>query len=114
LIAALPDDPDPCPGFRLGEWHRVRANALAILAAHEYAAISLGWSAPDLLGVHPIVGVARLDYCGALLLGFGPVKLVTAEAIVYANDLVYRRCPTPADAVPVWAYRRNEETADAK
>jgi hypothetical protein len=103
----LSPDRDPCPGFRPGAWARVQANALDCLDRHGAAALPLGWTATELCGVHPTVGVIRVDCIGALMLTVpGRVESVEGEAIRYAGWLVYRRSPMPVAAVPVWNFGR--------
>jgi hypothetical protein len=94
---------DPCLGFKRGQWSRVRAAALAFLDQYGNQAHALGWSAADLFGVHPEMGMVRVDSCGALMLTNGVrVVAVSADAIGYANGLVYRR--RPMRSVPVWEF----------
>jgi hypothetical protein len=103
-LAAMPASITPCPGFRTGEWEDMRRRAIVFLHAQEAEATALGWRDIDLLGVHPVVGITRVDYTGALLLGFYPVASITAEAITYANGLKFLRSSVPEDAVPIWEF----------
>ena len=53
--------------------------------------------------MHPIVGLNRVDSCGALILSRGSrVVSVTAEAITFENRLVYRRKPWAEKGWPIW------------
>jgi hypothetical protein len=62
-----------------------------------------GWTAVKLFGVHPVVGVIRVDCCGALMLcSAGQVASVEADLIRYVNGLVFRRASVANLAVPVW------------
>jgi hypothetical protein len=113
MVAELPATRMPGPGAREGEWNGVRSRALTFLDTMGHLAGGLGWTVLDLLAVHPVVGVARVDYCGALLLGCGsPVQLITAETIVYVNGLKFRRGRMPVDAVPVWAWGESSPALD--
>ena len=67
-LLALTPDRDPCPGFWSNAWARVQANALAFIEQHGAAAHGLGWTAQELFGVHPTLGVIRVDHGGALML----------------------------------------------
>jgi hypothetical protein len=59
--------------------------------------------------VHPVVGVIRVDHCGALMLTVGGrVESLEAEAIRYAAGLTFRRSPMPGGAVPVWNFGRGQ------
>src|SRR3954449_9806574 len=77
---------DPCPGFRTGQWLSVHAAALDFLANTAETAAALGWSTVALFGVHPVVGVRRVDCCGALMVSSGSSIIeVTPALIRYRN-----------------------------
>jgi len=78
-LLALPAGRDPCPGFQFRGWAHVRANALAFLEDHGERAAALGWTAEELFGVHPVVGVVHIDWGGALMLS-NPGRVVQVEA----------------------------------
>jgi len=93
----------PCPGFRTGQWLGVHAAALDFLANTAEAAANVGWSTVALFGVHPVVGVSRVDCCGALMVSSGSlIAEVTPALIRYRNGLAYRRTPPGGPSVPVW------------
>jgi len=65
----------------------------------------MGWTTLELFGVHPVVGVSRVDCCGALMVSSGsPIAEVTPALIRYRNRLAYRRTPPGGPSVPVWAF----------
>jgi hypothetical protein len=100
-LARLAPTRDPCPGFRAGQWLSVHAVVLDFLANTAEAAAAMGWSTVALFGVHPVVGVRRVDCCGALMVSSGsPITEVTPECIRYRNGLAYRRTPQEARACP--------------
>ena len=109
-LAALGTNVDPCPGFSRDplsrcagqRWVEVSHRALLFLEHHEAEAVAHGWSEIELVGVHPVVGVRRLDYTGALLIGRSDAVAIDAQCLRYGNGLIYRRQPMPADCVPVW------------
>ena len=104
-ILGLSPDHDPCPGFRPGAWARVWANALDFIDRHGAAAHSLGWTAEELFGVHPVVGVIRVDHCGALMLSnAGRILAVETNLIRYANGLTFRRAGVASLSVPIWRF----------
>jgi hypothetical protein len=97
---------DPCPGFLREGWVRVYGAAMSFLDSHAQEAAAIGWTAPELFGVHPVVGLRRVDCAGALMVSGGNrVAEVSSQAICYANGLTYWRAPI-ATAVPVWSLRR--------
>ena len=55
-------------------------------------AARLGWTAEDLLGLHPAAPLARYDRMGALWLAQGePIIALDAETATYARGLKFRR-----------------------
>jgi hypothetical protein len=113
---------EPCPGFgtvmidwgpqRESEWPTLKQQALQFLLEHEAEATALGWRDIDLLGVHPVVGLKRPDYPGALLLGFYPVRTITAETITYSNGLRFQRASVPEGAVAIWDFAATQTKDD--
>jgi len=82
---------------------RVHAAAVTFLANHAEAAAGMGWTTPELFGVHPVVGVRRVDCCGALMLSNGSlIAEMRPDLILYANGLAYLRRPPGGPSVPVW------------
>ena len=103
-LLALSPDHDPCTGFRPGAWARVWAGALDFIERHGDGAHGLGWTAQELFGVHPVVGVIRVDFTGALLLTVaGRVLAVEVGLIRYAIGLAFHRAFCEA-RVPIWAF----------
>ena len=75
----------------------------------------MGWSIVALFGVHPVVGVSRVDCCGALRVSSGsPIAEVTPECIRYRDGLAYRRVPPGGPSVPVWQVAAEQQAAPAK
>jgi hypothetical protein len=84
----------------------VQANALDFLDRHGEEAERLGWTDVELFGVHPVVGVIRVDCAGALMLTVGgKVESVEAKAIRYVNGLAFRPGVGSSPSVPVWSFR---------
>jgi len=75
----------------------------------------MGWSIVALFGVHPVVGVSRVDCCGALMVSSGsPIAEVTPALIRYRNGLAYRRTPPGGPSVPVWAFGAEQDGPDRR
>ena len=97
---------DPCAGFRTGDWLRIHDVIRTFLASPfvKYGA-DFGWSDLDLFGVHPEVGVARPNACGALMTNaYGsPVTPVTPQLIRFATGLAaYKKTLNVSGSVPIW------------
>lgn len=105
-LARLSPSSPPCPGPRA--WPATLAAARRFLDEHGATAAALGWTMPELFGVHPAVGTIRPDCTGALMMSSGvPVIEVTAELIRFDNGLAYRRRKAPmTQSVPAWEFGR--------
>ena len=101
-LARLTPDRAPCPGFRAGQWPRVYAAAIDFLANQAEATAGMGWTTLEMFGVHPVVGVRRVDCCGALMVSNGSlIAEVAPDLIRYANGLAYRRALPGGPSLPV-------------
>jgi len=90
-----------CHGFSSNCWADIYDIMDSIFLEHAEAAARCDWSTLELFGVHPTVGIARVEWCGALSFAGLKVIEVGRDAIRYASGLVYRRVPI-VPAVPVW------------
>lgn len=105
-LAALSPSQTPCPDYRGDEWPRVYKNALAFLDTFGAQTEALGWQTHELFGVHPDVGTARPDHCGALVLtSGGTVRAITADTI-RLDRATYRRVSGQPQGVPIWKVGR--------
>jgi hypothetical protein len=109
-IIALLRHSRPLPNSLLGisgrAWAGIAANLRCFEAEYGAKAAALGWSDLDLYAVHPKVGAARVDCCGALILARTPVVALEPSLIRYADGLVYRKAQFTEPVIPVWALRR--------
>jgi hypothetical protein len=106
-LLGLSPDRDPCPSFRPNAWARVWSNALDFIERHGAEEHRLGWTAEELFGVNPALGVIRVDRTGALMLSSaGRVLAVAADLIRYVNGLAFRRTFGSGVSVPVWNFGR--------
>ncbi|MGU3469177.1 hypothetical protein ACLBXO_30495 [Methylobacterium sp. C33D] len=66
-IERVSEHASPCRYLTPTRWAAMRANALAFIDQHGAEAHRLGWTAPQLFGVHPEHGFLRVEYAGALM-----------------------------------------------
>lgn len=105
-LARLSPLTPPCPDYREEEWRRVHARAAAFLDDFGAQAEALGWTTPELWGVHPKVGTVRVDHCGALVLVIGgPIVAITSDTIRHRGLTFYRKPHLPR-GVPLWGFGR--------
>ncbi len=64
-IERLSEHASPCRYLLPAKWAAMRASALAFLDQFGAEAHRLGWTAPQLFGVHPEHGFLRVEYAGA-------------------------------------------------
>ena len=64
----------------------------------------VGWTAPQLFGVHPEHGFLRVEYAGALMVNKRPVIGVEDARIVFDRFSGYRTKPGQIWGVPVWDF----------
>lgn len=82
------------------------ARALKFLDRFGPQAEALGWTASRLFGLHPKVGILRVDYCGALVLPIGgAVRAITATDICLGH-LTHREKSAQPEGVPLWEVGR--------
>lgn len=85
----------------------MRENALAFCDQFGAEAHRLGWTAPQLFGVHPEHGTVRLDACGAVMISGEPARGVEADRVLFERTSGYRNGPGQVWGVPVWEFARD-------
>ncbi|ONF47082.1 hypothetical protein [Methylobacterium radiotolerans] len=103
-IERLSEHASPCRYLTPARWAAMRANALAFLDQHGAEAHRLGWTAPQLFGVHPQHGFLRVEYAGALMVNDSPVVAVEPDRIVFDRFSGYRTKPGQTWGPPVWEF----------
>lgn len=92
-IERLSPHASPCRYLLPAKWKAMRENALSFLDQFGVEAYRLGWTAPQLLGVHPEHGFLRVEYAGALMVNGRPVIGVEDARIVFDRFSGYRTKP---------------------
>ena len=103
-IERLSEHASPCRFLAPTKWAAIRTNALSFIAQHGAEAHRLGWTAPELFGVHPTSGTLRVDSCGVLMLSSGAVQAVHADRVAFAQTSGYRFLKGQIPGVPVWEF----------
>jgi hypothetical protein len=103
-LERLSEHASPCRYLLPAKWKAMRENALAFLDQFGAEAYRLGWTAPQLFGVHPQHGFLRVEYAGALMVNDRPVVGVEADRIVFDRFSGYRTKPGQEWGVPVWEF----------
>ena len=103
-IERLSEHASPCRYLLPAKWAAMRANALAFIHQHGAEAHRLGWTAPQLFGVHLEHGFLRVEYAGALMVNSSPVVGVEPDRIVFDRFSGYRSKPGQTWGPPVWEF----------
>ena len=103
-IERLSEHASPCRYLTPTRWAAMRANALVFLDEHGAEAHRLGWTAPQLFGVHPENGFLRVEYAGALMVNDSKVVGVEPDRIVFDRFSGYRTKPGQTWGPPVWEF----------
>jgi hypothetical protein len=94
-----------CPDWiTIDRWHELLSDGDTFLSRWGPAAHSMGWTALDLFGVHPVAPAARFDVMGLLILTRGgPVVALMADGASIRRPsgalLNWRRCSSPGAAL---------------
>ncbi len=73
-------------------------------------AVALGWTAPQLFGVHPQHGTLRTDYCGALMLSGQKATGIDTRCVKFGNTSAYRDTLGAPVRVPIWEFAAKQGT----
>jgi hypothetical protein len=70
-------------------------------------AAECGWDDTGLFGVHPVVGIARLDCAGALLVNLRGERVTQVLPILirFHNGVAAYRVPAHPAAIPIWDFK---------
>lgn len=80
----------PCRYLTPTQWATMRESAIDFCDRLGAEALALGWTAPQLFGVHPQHGTLRVDYCGALMVAGKKVHSIDANRVVFERTAGYR------------------------
>jgi hypothetical protein len=96
----------PCRHLAPAKWAAIRESALGFCDQFGAEAHRLGWTAPELFGVHPQHGTIRVDYCGVLMVGTEPARGVEANRVLFERTSGYRNGPGQQWGIPVWEFAK--------
>jgi hypothetical protein len=92
---------EPLPALA-SRWPQIVADLATFLPAWGQQSMALGWTAADIIGVHPRAPDSRWDVAGLLLVTAGrQVVMLTADTATIGASLATFRKPQPG-GVPLW------------
>ncbi|MCJ2006658.1 hypothetical protein [Methylobacterium sp. J-092] len=71
-------------------WEKKREVAIDFLDRFGEEAVTLGWTATDLFGVHPTVDAVRLDYCGGSMINARRDEAI-GDTWIWCENQTFRR-----------------------
>ena len=104
-IENISERASPCRYLTPAQWATTREAALDFCARFGAEAHSLGWTAPQLFGVHPEHGTLQVEYCGALMVAGKKVQAVEADRILFERTSGYRNTPGKVWGPPIWEFK---------
>ncbi|MCJ2087784.1 hypothetical protein MKK88_17615 [Methylobacterium sp. E-005] len=88
-IERLSELASPCRYLAPAKWKAMRENAMAFIDQHGTEAHRLGWTAPELFGVHPQTSTLRVDSCQVQILRASAAHAIDADRMAFAQTSGY-------------------------
>jgi hypothetical protein len=95
----------PCRYLTPTQWAAMRESALDFCTRFGAEAHSLGWTAPQLFGVHPEHGTLRVDCCGALMVAEKRATGVHADRVASERTAAHRNTTGKVWGPPIWEFK---------
>lgn len=92
----------PCRYMPPARWAAVREAAIDFCDRFGGQALALGWTAPQLFGVHLQHGTLRVDYCGALMIASDKAVGVEGARVLFERTSGYRNRQGQEWGPPIW------------
>ena len=103
-LLTLRADRSPCQRLGPTAWTTMLESALDFVDRFGAEADALGWTAPQLFGVHPQRGTLRTDWCGALMLSGRKATGIDARSVAFGNTCAYRDTLGAPVGMPIWEF----------
>lgn len=98
-----PNSP-PCRYLNPTGWVNIHEACTDFIERFGADAVRLGWTAPQLFGVHPEHGTLRVDWCGVMMIGGRKAVGIEADRIPFGNLTGYRNVPGAPIGIPIWEF----------
>ena len=103
-FGALRPGSSPCRYLGATAWANIHEACTDFIERYGAEAVRLGWTAPQLFGVHPEHGTLRVDWCGVLMIGGRKATHIEAGRILFDNTSGYRDLPGLPVGMPIWEF----------
>ncbi|BAU92449.1 hypothetical protein MPPM_3844 [Methylorubrum populi] len=94
----------PCRYLNPTAWTNIHEACTDFIERFGADAVRLGWTAPQLFGVHPEHGTLRVDWCGVMMIGGRKAIGITSDRIPFGNLTGYRNVPGAPVGIPIWEF----------
>ena len=103
-LLTLRADRSPCPRLNAIAWQERYEACLDFVDRFGAAAADLGWTAPQLYGVHPEHGTLRIDWCGVMMVSGRKAVGIDARRVMFGNLSGYRDTPGMPTGLSIWEF----------
>ncbi|CAO4183400.1 hypothetical protein [Methylorubrum aminovorans] len=101
----------PCRYLNPTAWANIHEVCTDFIESFGADAVRLGWTAPQLFGVHPEHGTLRVDWCGVMMIGGRKAIGIEADRIPFGNLTGYRNVPGVPVGIPIWEFAARAQKA---
>ena len=108
-FGALRPTSPPCRYLNATAWANIHEACTDFIDRYGAEASRLGWTAPQLFGVHPEHGTLRVDWCGVMMVGGRKAVGLERDRILFGNLTGYRDVPGAPVGIPVWDFAARRE-----
>ena len=101
----------PCRYISGTAWANLHEACSDFIERFGAEAVSLGWKATELFGVHPQHGTLRVDWCGGMITGGHKAIGIEPNRILFGNVSGYRNVPGAPSGIPIWEFAARGQKA---
>lgn len=94
----------PCRYVSANAWANIHEACNDFIERFGAEAVRMGWTAPELFGVHPDHGLLRVDWCGVMMIGGRKAVAIERDRIAFGNLTGYRNVPGAPVGIPIWEF----------
>ncbi|MGW9817460.1 hypothetical protein ACUXK4_000006 [Methylorubrum extorquens] len=103
-FGALRPTSPPCRYVGTTAWANIHEACTDFIKRFGAEAVRLGWTAPQIFGVHPQHGTLRIDWCGVMITGGHKAIGIEPSRILFGNVSGYRNTPGVPIGTPIWEF----------
>ena len=108
-FGALRPGSSPCRFLGVAAWANIHEACTDFIERLGAEAVRLGWTTPQLFGVHPQHGTLRVDWCGVMITGGHKAIGIEQNRILFGNVSGYRNVAGAPVGIPIWEFAARRE-----